>query len=369
MSSELGTTLRLSVFGTSHGSEIGMTLNGLPAGEAIDLSQLQAFLDRRKPGTSEVTTQRREPDVPEFRSGVTGDGSSALVTDGSPLTAVIRNTNQHSSDYDALRALPRPSHADYTAFVKYGRDFDMRGGGPFSARLTAPMCIAGGVCLQILARRGIFLGAHLESVGNVMDEPFPLYPDQALFDEIKARHPAPIDTSAGQKMLDEIVNAKMDSDSLGGVIECAVTGFPAGVGGPMFDGIEGELAKALFGIPAVKGVEFGNGFDAAELRGSENNDAFLVKDGHIATESNRSGGIQGGISNGMPLVFRVALKPTPSIAKPQKTVDLDTMEETELVIKGRHDPCVAVRAVPVVEALAAVVLTDLLLGEGKLVTE
>ena len=330
------------------------------------MEALQAFLDRRRPGTSELTTARNETDCPEFLSGVTEDGDGNVTTCGFPLTAVIKNKDQHSSDYSDLLNKPRPSHADYTAFVKYGEARDMRGGGHFSGRLTAPLCIAGGICLQMLARRGIHIGAHLERVGEVLDEPFPLHPDEALFEEIRSRNPATIDPSASLKMIDEITNARFDNDSVGGIIECAVTGFPAGVGGPMFDGIESELAKALFGIPAIKGVEFGNGFTAAELRGSQNNDAFIAKDGTVETETNRSGGIQGGISNGMPLLFRVAVKPTPSIAKPQKTVDLTTMEETELSIHGRHDPCIAVRAVPVVEAVAAIALTDLLLSGNKL---
>ena len=366
MSSEFGNALKVSVFGQSHGRAIGVTVDGFPAGEAIDVEALQAFLDRRRPGTSELTTARNETDCPEFLSGVTEDGDGNVTTCGFPLTAVIKNKDQHSSDYSDLLNKPRPSHADYTAFVKYGEARDMRGGGHFSGRLTAPLCIAGGICLQLLARRGIHIGAHLERVGEVLDEPFPLHPDEALFEEIRSRNPATIDPSASLKMIDEITNAKFDNDSVGGIIECAVTGFPAGVGGPMFDGIEGELAKALFGIPAVKGVEFGNGFTAAELRGSQNNDAFIARDGTVETETNRSGGIQGGISNGMPLLFRVAVKPTPSIAKPQKTVDLTTMEETELSIHGRHDPCIAVRAVPVVEAVAAIALTDLLLSENKL---
>lgn len=366
MSSNLGTTLKLSVFGQSHGKAIGVTVDGLPAGESIDLAELQAFLDRRRPGSGELTTQRKEADIPEFLAGVTEQDASTLVTCGAPLAAVIRNSDQHSSDYSELRDNPRPSHADYTAAVKYGEARDMRGGGQFSGRLTAPLCIAGGICLQLLARRGIYIGAHIAQVGEVFDQPFPLYPDEALFREVQSRDPAVLDKAAGEKMKDEIYQAKMDQDSIGGVIECAVTGFPAGVGGPLFDGIESALASALFGIPAVKGVEFGNGFAAAALRGSENNDAFVLNDGRIATETNRSGGIQGGISNGMPLVFRAAVKPTPSIAKPQKTVNLTDMAETELVIKGRHDPCVALRAVPVVEAVAAIVLTDLLLGEGKL---
>ena len=366
MSSEFGNALKVSVFGQSHGRAIGVTVDGFPAGEAIDVEALQAFLDRRRPGTSELTTARNETDCPEFLSGVTEDGDGNVTTCGFPLTAVIKNKDQHSSDYSDLLNKPRPSHADYTAFVKYGEARDMRGGGHFSGRLTAPLCIAGGICLQLLARRGIHIGAHLERVGEVLDEPFPLHPDEALFEEIRSRNPATIDPSASLKMIDEITNARFDNDSVGGIIECAVTGFPAGVGGPMFDGIEGELAKALFGIPAVKGVEFGNGFTAAELRGSQNNDAFIARDGTVETETNRSGGIQGGISNGMPLLFRVAVKPTPSIAKPQKTVDLTTMEETELSIHGRHDPCIAVRAVPVVEAVAAIALTDLLLSGNKL---
>lgn len=365
MSSNLGSQLKISVSGASHAPSIGVEVAGLPAGESVDLAALQAFLDRRRPGGSALTTTRNEPDVPEFLSGLTEQDGS-LVTNGDVLKAVIYNKDQHSSDYQGLTRTPRPSHADYTAVLRYGADVDMRGGGPFSARLTAPVCIAGGICRQILARRGIFLGAHLQQVGSVSEEAFPLYPEKALFDEIDARYPATIDPAAGKAMLAEVDRARSELDSVGGVIECAVTGFPAGVGGPLFDGLEGELAKALFGIPAVKGVEFGSGFSAASMRGSEHNDPFVVRDGRIATETNRSGGIQGGISNGMPLVFRIALKPTPSIAREQKTVDLDTMEETTLQIKGRHDPCVALRAVPVVEAVAALVLTDLLLGDSKL---
>lgn len=365
MPSELGKHLNISIFGASHAGSIGVEMNGLPSGEVIDLDALQAFLDRRRPGTGPLTTQRNEADVPEFLSGVVATGAHAVTTDGTQLCAVIRNSDQHSNDYDELRDHPRPSHADYTAFLKYGEARDMRGGGPFSGRLTAPMCIAGGICLQMLERQGVAIGAHIQSIGDAQDAPFPLYPTKELFDDIRTRTPATIDPAASQKMREVIEAAKQDTDSVGGVIECAVLGFPAGIGGPMFDGIEGALAKALFGIPGVKGVEFGNGFDATRLRGSENNDPFVVKDGRIATASNRSGGIQGGISNGMPLVFRVALKPTPSIAMPQKTVDLRTMEETELIVKGRHDPCIALRAVPVVEAVAAVVLTDLLLGEDR----
>lgn len=360
MSSEFGTTLKTSVFGESHGPAIGVVLQGLPAGEAVDLDALNAFLARRRPGQGPMTTRRNETDEPEFLAGLK-DGK----TTGFPLSAIIRNKDQHSNDYDNLRTNPRPSHADYTAFVKYGASRDMRGGGHFSGRLTAPLCIAGGICLQMLERRGIFIGAHLKSVADVEDDTFPLEPTKELFAEVRNRNPAVLNEAAGEKMKNAIEAARLDADSVGAVIECAVIGLPAGLGSPMFDGIENQLAKALFGIPAVKGLEFGSGFAGTKLRGSENNDPFTVSDGVIKTTTNNSGGCNGGIANGMPVVFRAAFKPTASIGKPQQTVNLKTMEETELVIKGRHDPCVAVRAVPVVEAVTALVLTDLLLTEGK----
>lgn len=366
MSSNYGNTLKISVFGQSHGKAIGVTMDGLPSGEVIDIEALQAFMDRRRPGTSNLATARNEADRPEFLSGVTDADDGKLLTCGFPLAAIIHNKDQHSTDYSNLLTNPRPSHADYTAFLKYGEARDMRGGGHFSGRLTAPLCIAGGICIQMLQRRGIYIGAHLQRVGEVLDEPFPMRPTNELFEEVRSRNPATVDPAASLKMIDEITKAKLDSDSVGGIVECAVTGFPAGVGSPMFDSIESELAKALFGVSAVKGVEFGNGFTSAELRGSQNNDEFVIENGVVQTATNRSGGIQGGISNGMPIVFRVAIKPTPSIGLPQKTVNLETMEETELTIHGRHDPCIAIRAVPVIEAVAAITLVDLLLGEQKL---
>jgi len=361
MSSNFGKCLKASVFGESHGPAIGVVLDGLPSGEAVDLDRLQAFLDRRRPGQNAMTTHRKETDVPEFLSGLL-DGQ----TTGFPLCAVIRNADQHSSDYEELRTKPRPSHADYTAFVKYGDSRDMRGGGHFSGRLTAPLCIAGGICLQLLERRGISIGAHLQSVADVQDTPFPLHPTAELFAEVQSRTPAVLDPDAGTKMAAAIEAARMAQDSVGAVIECAVIGLPAGVGSPLFDGLENRLAAALFGIPAVKGLEFGSGFAGSASKGSENNDPFTVVDGKIQTTTNNSGGINGGISNGMPVVFRAAFKPTPSIGQVQKTIDLTTMEETGLTIQGRHDPCVAVRAVPVIEAVTALALTDILLEEGKL---
>ena len=359
MSSEFGNILRVSVFGQSHGKAIGVNIDGLPAGEPIDLEELNAFLDRRKPGKSPLSTARKESDTPVFLSGLENG-----VTCGSPLCAVIENSDQHSSDYSELADKPRPSHADYTARVKWGGHADMRGGGHFSGRLTAPLCIAGGIAKQILARRGVFVGAHLAAVGTENDAPFPLHPTAELFDTIAAKPFPVVDDGAGDRMQALILEARQDLDSVGGIIECAAIGLPAGLGDPMFGGVENRLAAALFGIPAVKGVEFGLGFGSSRLRGSENNDPFTVENGTVVTASNRAGGILGGITTGMPVTLRTAIKPTPSISRPQQTVRLSAMESTELVIRGRHDPCIAHRAVPVVEAVTAAVLLDLLL-EGN----
>ena len=359
MSSEFGNILKISIFGQSHGKAIGVNIDGLPAGEPIDLEELNAFLDRRKPGKSPLSTARKESDTPVFLSGLENG-----VTCGFPLCAVIENSDQHSSDYSELADKPRPSHADYTARVKWGGHADMRGGGHFSGRLTAPLCIAGGIAKQILARRGIFVGAHLAAVGTENDAPFPLHPTAELFDAIAAKPFPVVDDGAGDRMQALILEARQDLDSVGGIIECAAIGLPAGLGDPMFGGVENRLAAALFGIPAVKGVEFGLGFGSARLHGSENNDPFTVENGTVVTASNRAGGILGGITTGMPVTLRTAIKPTPSISRPQQTVSLSAMENTELVIRGRHDPCIAHRAVPVVEAVTAAVLLDLLL-EGN----
>ena len=357
MSSEFGKTLKISVFGQSHGKAIGVNIDGLPAGESIDLDALNAFMARRKPGKSPLSTSRKEADAPVFLSGLENG-----VTCGFPLCAIIENGDQHSSDYDELREKPRPGHADYTAWVKWHGAADMRGGGHFSGRLTAPLCIAGGIAKQILARRGIFVGAHLLEVAGIPDQPFPLRPDAALFDAVAAKAFPVLDDGAGERMQAAILAARKDGDSVGGVIQCAAVGLPAGLGDPMFDGLENRLAAALFGIPAVKGLEFGAGFAASRCRGSENNDPFTVEDGRVVTTSNHAGGILGGISTGMPLVFQLAMKPTPSISKPQHTVSLPNMEDAELVVRGRHDPCIAHRAVPVAEA----VTVDVLLENGGL---
>ena len=359
MSSEFGNLLKISVFGQSHGKAIGVVVDGLPAGEIIDLEELNAFLARRKPGKSPLSTARKESDAPVFLSGLENG-----ITCGAPLCAVIENGDQHSSDYSELRDKPRPGHADYTAYVKWRDQADMRGGGHFSGRLTAPLCIAGGIARQILARRGVYVGAHLWSVGTERDTPFPLRPTRELFEAVAAKPFPVLDDQAGERMQSLILEARQAQDSVGGVIECAATGMPAGLGDPMFGGVENRLASALFGIPAVKGVEFGDGFAAARAHGSENNDPFIMEGGRVAAETNHAGGILGGITSGMPIVLRTAMKPTPSIARPQRTVSLSAGAGTELVIHGRHDPCIAHRAVPVVEAVTAAVLLDLLL-EGN----
>ena len=347
--------LTVSLFGQSHAPGIGVTVDGLPAGEAVDLEELQRFLQRRAPGRDATSTPRKEGDVPKILCGLV-DG----VTCGAPLAAVIENTNTRSKDYDELRDKPRPGHADYTAYVKWRDQADMRGGGHFSGRLTAPLCIAGGIARQILSRRGVYVGAHLWSVGTEQDAPFPLLPTKELFETVAAKPFPVLDDQAGERMQSLILEARQNLDSVGGVIECAAVGLPAGLGDPMFGGVENRLASALFGIPAVKGVEFGDGFAAARAHGSENNDPFIMEGGRVAAETNHAGGILGGITSGMPLVLRTAMKPTPSIALPQQTVRLSDGAPVTLELRGRHDPCIVPRAAIVQTCAAALAVGDLL---------
>lgn len=359
MASYFGKNISLSVFGESHGSGIGVVIDALPAGEKIDRERLSCFLRRRAPGRNNLSTQRLETDQMEFLSGIV-DG----VTTGSPLAVFIRNKDTRSADYAGLSDHPRPSHADFTAQMKFGPANDFRGGGHFSGRLTAALCAAGGMCLQILERRGIFIGAHLASVDGVEDTRFdPVNLDKETLLLPSAREFPVLDEAAGQEMQARILSAKREGDSVGGIIEAGAIGVQAGVGSPMFEGVESRLAQAVFGIPAVRGVEFGDGFLAARMRGSVHNDPFIVKDGAVRTETNRAGGVLGGITSGMPIIFRAAIKPTASIAKVQKSVVLSQMREEPLQIHGRHDPCIAPRAVPVVEAVFAAVLLDMLSKE------
>ena len=363
MSSTYGESLKLSIFGQSHGPAIGMTLDGIPAGLPVDLDKLQVFLNRRAPGQNDWSTPRKEEDRPEFLSGIV-DG----FTCGAPIAAVIRNTNTRSGDYNGLKNCPRPGHADYTAQVKYGGFQDAAGGGHFSGRLTAPLCIAGGLCKQWLEEMGIRIGAHIEYIFDktlrigIDDNHFDwLHPQ---LDQIKTDFPV-INSDCGEQMRSAIADAGADGDSVGGIIECAITGLPAGIGEPMFGGIESRLAQIIYGIPAVKSVEFGLGLIAAYRTGSFCNDEYTIANGKVQTTTNHCGGILGGITNGMPVIFRAAIKPTPSIAKPQQTVNLKTGEITTIEIKGRHDPCIVPRAVPVLEAAAAIAIYDLILGNTQ----
>lgn len=350
MSSSYGEHLRLTIFGQSHASAIGVTMEGLPAGEEIDEEALGAFLRRRAPGQNDWSTPRREEDAPEFLCGLV-EGHTC----GAPLTAIIRNRNTRSGDYAPLRDTPRPGHADYTAWVKYGGAADAAGGGHFSGRLTAPLCIAGGICLQLLRREGIEIFARAAEIGGITDE--------GELTASLAQKPFPtVSGQAAERMRDAIARAREEQDSLGGVIECCVTGLPAGLGEPMFGGMENRIAAIVFGIPAVKGIEFGAGFAAARMRGSENNDPFRIEGGRVVTQSNHCGGILGGITTGMTLRFRAAVKPTPSIARQQQTVSLSRMENASVAIEGRHDPCIVPRAVPCMEAAAAIAVYDAVLG-------
>ena len=327
MSSSYGKWVRISIFGQSHSEAIGVTIDGLPAGIPINMEELQRFMNRRAPGQSRYSTPRKEADKPEFISGLVGS-----TTCGAPLTALIQNTNTKSGDYDNIRDIPRPGHADLTAHIKYGGYEDVRGGGHFSGRLTAPLCIAGGIFKQILQKKGVEIDARIVEIGGNHDDPF-----------------------------QEIDRAREDLDSVGGIVECRITGVPAGIGDPMFDGVENAIAQTVFAIPAVKGIEFGAGFAASRMRGSQNNDPFRYdEDGNIRTTSNNSGGILGGITNGMEIVFRCAFKPTPSISQPQDSISWSSGENAVLEVHGRHDPCIVPRALPCVESAAALALINLM---------
>lgn len=356
MSSTYGDKIKISIFGESHGKGIGVVIDGLPAGVKIDMDKVLVQMARRAPGNDKTATPRKEKDLPIIYSGMLND-----VLTGAPLCAVIENTNTKSGDYSNLLACPRPGHSDYTAFVKYNASNDIRGGGHFSGRLTAPIVFAGAVCRQILESKGIKIAAHINSIGTVNDAPFnPVCIEDELIDKLNNSTFALIDGSVEEAMREQVEDARMSLDSIGGTIECAVTGIDAGIGEPMFEGVEGVIAKAVFGVPAIKGIEFGKGFELAQMRGSQSNDPFRYENGNVVTETNNCGGILGGITNGMPVIFRAAVKPTPSISQKQRTVDLQKKENAELEIHGRHDPCIVPRAVPVIEAVTAIAIINLM---------
>lgn len=365
MSFSFGSTLHVQVFGQSHADAVGCVIEGLPAGTRIDQEALQAFMDRRAPGRTPWSTPRKEADRPRIVSGLNDRGETC----GMPLAAIIENTNVRSADYDALRRVPRPGHADLAAWYKWGGSHDIRGGGAFSARLTAPLCVAGGIALQALSARGVRVAAHVAQVGDVYDVPLDALGNSPvtrrhLDEQIRRLHGLPthafptLSEEAGELMIEQIDRARRNQDSIGGVVACVACGMPAGVGGPRYDGVQGAIARIVFGIPAVKGLEFGMGFSAAGLLGSQNNDPYEMREGLPVPASNRAGGTLGGITNGAPVYFRMAVKPTPSISRLQQSVDLVTGEPAPLEVHGRHDPCVAARAVPVAEAAMALALLD-----------
>lgn len=347
MSSVWNNKLSISIFGESHGPAIGVVIDNLPCGEHIDMDELLNFMSRRAPKKDKTSTQRREKDLPQIMSGVLNN-----KTTGTPLSAFIPNEDQHSADYGDMSKLARPGHADYTGALRYKGFNDIRGGGHFSGRLTAPLVFAGAVCGQILERRGIYTGAHIYSIHNIKDKEFdPTNVERQEIIDLRYKQFPTISDKKGQNMIDDIEKARENLDSVGGVIECCTINVPAGIGSPIFDGLENNIASLVFGIPAVKGIEFGAGFDCAKMIGSHNNDEFYVNDkGHVLTKTNNHGGILGGISSGMPITLKVAFKPTPSIAKPQNTIDFSSMKNEVITIEGRHDPCVVPRAVPCVEA-------------------
>lgn len=367
MPSSLGTALKVTVFGQSHSPAVGCVVEGLPAGMRVDVDALAAFVERRAPGRDPWGTPRREPDAPRIVSGLNPRGETC----GAPLAAIIENTNTRSADYDNLLAVPRPGHADFAAWAKWHGAQDVPGGGHFSGRLTGPLCVAGGLALQWLATRGVEVRAHVAEVAGVCDTPFSALDNSpAAREELAAqmaaladgRRVAAIDKDAGQRMVDAVMDARSRKDTVGGVVECVATGLPAGVGSPMFDGIENVLARALFGIPSVKGVEFGRGFAAARLTGTQNNDPYEVRDGACVPRTNNAGGILGGITTGAPLHVRCAFKPISSVMVEQDSVDLTRMEPAALKVHGRHDTTAVFRAVPVVEAVCALGVADALLA-------
>ena len=357
-----GNDIKISIFGESHGNGIGVVIDGLPSGEKLDMDEIYLQMSRRAPGKDKAATPRLEKDIPEILSGILND-----TTTGTPLCAVIRNTNTRSQDYGNVMASPRPSHGDYTGYIRYNGFNDVRGGVHFSGSLTAPLVFAGAVCCQILEKRGIKIAAHISSIGDIEDERFnPVNIPNELTDRLSKAVFGLIDESREEKMRELIEECRMSQDSIGGTIECAVTGMPVGAGSPMFDGVENVVSSIVFGIPAVKGIEFGSGFDGSKLRGSQNNDEFYYDGDIVKTRTNNHGGILGGITSGMPIIFRVAVKPTPSISQKQNTVDLKEHKDSVLEIHGRHDPCIVVRAVPVIEAAAAIAMINILSEVHKL---
>jgi len=361
-----GNQLKIAVFGESHGKGVGVVIDGFPAGFACDQEFINQELARRAPGQSSLTTSRKEEDKPIILSGMLDN-----ATTGAPICIMIPNTDTHSKDYENLRTVPRPRHSDYTGQLRYQGYNDIRGGGHFSGRLTAPIVYAGALCKDFLRKKhNVEIGSHIFSVGGVTDQSFdPVSTDRELLSRLQQETLPLIDHEVEEKIIETVEQARKELDSVGGIIECAVVGAAAGIGSPMFQNVESRISSMLYSVPAVKGVEFGLGFTLAEKRGSEANDSYIKDNGSIRTRTNHNGGISGGITTGMPIVVRAAIKPTPSIGREQVTLNLETGEEEQLHIHGRHDPCIALRAAVVVEAAVAIALMDLYLEAYGYVTK
>lgn len=354
MTASFGQKIVTTVFGSSHGQNIGVVVDGLPLGTEIDVPELYAFMKRRAPGTNKYTTKRVEKDKPEFIAGVENN-----VIIANTICATIRNQDKISAHYEDFKDIPRPSHADYVSYVKYGGLLDMRGSGSFSGRLTAPICIAGAIAIQILKKRGIEIRSHLKNVGGIKDfEIDYVNPDMKAL-EACLNNEFPVVSKEAEEKIKELISQVIDeTDSVGGEIECFATGVPIGLGEPNYNAFEANFARLIYSMPGTRGISFGRGFDAVEMRGSDHNDEFEVVDGKVMTKTNNAGGVVGGITNGMPIVVNVAMKPTASIAKQQDSFSLKSLEKKKLEAKGRHDPCIAIRALPVVESLLALVILD-----------
>lgn len=356
MSSMWGNKLKLSIFGESHGKAIGIVIDGLPSGVELDLNYINKQMNRRAPGKSKLSTTREESDSYQILSGYF-EGK----TTGVPLCAIIYNEDKESKDYDTLKTNMRPGHSDFPGLIKYLGFNDYRGGGHFSGRITAPLLFAGAVAMQILERyKNVFIGSRIKTVCKVEDNNIVDLNLDSLLSLRNMEFPV-VSAEMGKLMQSEILKAKEDGDSVGGIIETFVVNMDAGLGEPFFDSVESKLSHMIFSIPAVKGIEFGAGFNITEMRGSTANDSYYMNEGKVTTKSNNNGGILGGITNGMPIIFRTAIKPTPSISILQKTINISSMENTDLKITGRHDPCIVPRALPVIEGAAALVILDFLL--------
>lgn len=354
MSANWGSHIELSLFGESHGEAIGIVMGNLPAGIRLDMEQIRWYMKRRAPGQNKMSTPRQEKDEVHIVSGLV-DG----VTTGAPLCAMIYNQNQHSKDYSELKACMRPGHSDYPAYMKYHGFNDVRGGGHFSGRLTAPLVFAGSIARQILKEKGIIVGAHIQSIHHIQDQPFPVDIDETLLEQLSSKMYPTLDEDVFLQMQEVIESARLQQDSVGGIVECAIINVPAGIGNPFFDSIESHLSPLLFSIPAVKSVSFGQR-NITAMYGHEANDAYYYQEGQVKTKTNHNGGVTGGITNGMPIVFQVGIKPTPSISQIQETVNVQTQTNTQIQVKGRHDPCIVPRAVVVVESMAALGILDML---------